>query len=203
MSAILLFLLHFFQQEPPIVVGRDTTYITEPLRPNGLPDYEKYFLEQGRKGATSDNNAAVLIWQAVWPQDLEPKYHESMRAELGLKEVPSANAILQSVFGDENKGRLRRWLLEQHRQVDELDEYAWIGPATESAWTTQQFPPLAEWVEANRRPLDLIVEASRRPRFYSPSPNMLDQHGDTLSTALLPEVQNMREAARALGTRAM
>src|SRR3954454_1816349 len=100
MSAIFLFLLHFFWPEPPIVVARDTTYITEPLRPNGLPDYEKYILEQSRKGTTPDNNAGALIWQALWPNDLDPRDYEPIRAELGLKEMPSASAALQLVYGD-------------------------------------------------------------------------------------------------------
>src|SRR3954454_6659910 len=116
MSAIFLFLLHFFWPEPPIVVARDTTYITEPLRPNGLPDYEKYILEQSRKGITPDNNAAVLIWQALWPNSLEARDYESMKAELGLKEMPSPHDALQLVYGDANKKRVKRWLREQHHQ---------------------------------------------------------------------------------------
>lgn len=203
MSAIFLFLLHFFWPEPPIVVARETTYITEPLRPNGLPDYEKYILEQCRKGTTPDNNAGVLLWKAFWPNGLEREHYEPMRAELGLKEIPPASAALQLVYGDANKKRVLDWLRKQHLKVDEIDPYDWIGPATDSAWTSQQFPPLAEWVEANRQPLDLIVAASRRPRFYSPSPNMLDKQHDMLMMALLPDTQNMREAARGLSTRAM
>src|SRR4051812_25174605 len=99
MSAILLFLLHFFGPEPPIVVARDTTYITEPLQTNGLPDYEKYILQQGRKGTTPDNNAGALIWQALWPTNLDPRDYEPMRAELGFKEIPLASAALQPVYG--------------------------------------------------------------------------------------------------------
>jgi hypothetical protein len=203
MSAILLFLLHFFGPEPPIVVARDTTYITEPLRPNGLPDYEKYILEQSRKGMTPDNNAAALLFQALWPNELDPRDYEPMRAELGLNEIPPASTALQLVYGDANKKRVLDWLREQHRQVDENDLYDWIGPATESAWASQQFPPLAEWVNANRKPLDLIVLASRRPRFYSPSPTMLAHEHIVLIAALLPGTQNMREAERGLSARAM
>ena len=70
MHLLILFLLHLFRTDPPIVVARDTTYITGPLRPDGLPDYEKYVLELYRDGATPDNNAAVLLWQAIWPGDL-------------------------------------------------------------------------------------------------------------------------------------
>ena len=56
---------------PPIAVSRQTTYITEPLGPDGLPNYKRYVLEKYRDGATPENNAAVLLWQAAWPGDLE------------------------------------------------------------------------------------------------------------------------------------
>ncbi len=64
MVQLILFLLHLFQPSPPIIVGRDTTYITEPLTADGLPDYEAYLRDLGRKDVTPDNNAAVLVWQA-------------------------------------------------------------------------------------------------------------------------------------------
>ena len=67
----LLLLLWFFFQlfgpSPPIIVSPSTTYITEPLSKGGLPDYEQYVLEMYRKGVTPENNAAVLIWPALWP----------------------------------------------------------------------------------------------------------------------------------------
>lgn len=172
MSAIFLFLLHFFWPEPPIVVARDTTYITAPLRPNGLPDYEKYILELDRKGATPDNNAAVLLFQALWPCGLDPEDYKMVCAELGLKEIPSAKAALEPLYGDANKKRVADWRLKKHLSVGDSDLDT-IDPAIDHRWTSQQFPPLAEWVDINKRPLDLIVEASRRPRFYSPSPTLL------------------------------
>ena len=105
MSAIILFLLHFFQPEPPIVVAPDTTYITEPLRPNGLPDYEKYILEQSRKGTTPTTMRAFLSGKHFGPMSSDARDYEPMRAELGLKEMPSARAALQLVYGDANRSR--------------------------------------------------------------------------------------------------
>ena len=70
-----------------------------------------------------------------------------------------------------------------------------IDAALEHPWTSQQMPPLAEWVEANQEPLDLIVEASRRPRYYSPSPTLLDDQHDMLIAMLLPGTQAVRDGA--------
>ncbi len=94
MHLLILFLLHIFRSDPPIVVARDTTYITKPSRPDGLPDYERYMLEMNRQGVTHENNAAVLLWQALWPRHLEPNQYEAMRSELGLKELPATTKFL-------------------------------------------------------------------------------------------------------------
>ena len=156
MVQLILFLLHLFQPSPPIIVGRDTTYITEPLTADGLPDYEAYLRDLGRKDVTPDNNAAVLVWQALWPNNLEREYLESMRAELGLKDLPSAKAALQLVDGDANQKRIIEWL---HSNADEVDPKEVTRSAAHHVWTSKQCPPLADWVAANKRPLDLLVEA--------------------------------------------
>ncbi|HJQ79782.1 MAG TPA: hypothetical protein VJ828_07495, partial [Lacipirellulaceae bacterium] len=50
LSLLLLFLFQLLGPDPPLSVSRQTTFITEPLRPNGLPDYERYVLELNHKG---------------------------------------------------------------------------------------------------------------------------------------------------------
>jgi hypothetical protein len=64
-------------------------------------------------------------------------------------------------------------------------------------------PPLAQWVRDNEMPLDMIVEASRRQRFYAPSPTLLDNQRNLLIEMLLPLTQSVRDASRALCARAM
>ncbi len=199
MSAIFLFLLHFFfRSDPPIVVSHETTYITQPLRSDGLPDYEQYMLDANRKGATHDNNAAVLIWHALWPGQLDPPDYEPMGAELGFKELPRPGSTLQLPFGKENEKRVEAWWKKQHPNSKDIDTLDIMDLASKFAWTSREFPPMAEWVQANKKPLDLIVEASRRPRFYSPSPSLLDQHKGLLITILLPGMHNVRSATDAL-----
>src|SRR6188768_2819914 len=67
-----LFLYQLFGPNPPIVVSKQTTYITEPLTENGLPDYEAYYRDEFRKGVTPENNAAVLLFQVFGPGELNP-----------------------------------------------------------------------------------------------------------------------------------
>jgi hypothetical protein len=200
MSGLILFLLHLFQPEPPVVIARDTTYIRGPLLRDGLPDYEAYLRDLGRDGVTPENNAAALMWQATWPHNLECEDYEPMLKELGLKETPSAKNVLQLFDGEANRKRIADGL---HLNIDDTDPIDIIRPANEHSWTSHQCPPLVEWVAANKRPIDLLVEAARRPRFYSPSPSYLNQKRELLINVLLPGSQNIREVARAIGIRAM
>lgn len=188
---------------PPIIVSRQTTFITEPLRSNGLPDYEQYALNLYRNGVTPEKNAAVLLWQAMWPGELEPASYERFCQEIGLASIPSSQAALTPLYNKANKERITNWLVAQGKQVNKLDLEQWISPAIDHTWTSQEIPPLAEWLDANRKPIDLILEASHRPRYYSPSPTFLDDKHDLLFEMLLPGAQSLREAARALAIRAM
>src|SRR4051794_31750173 len=88
-AAFFLFLLFLYQllgPNPPIIVSRQTTYITAPLVRNGLPDYEKYWFQQSRKGITSENNAAVLLRQALGPGDTSPADFDRISREIGAGE---------------------------------------------------------------------------------------------------------------------
>jgi type II secretory pathway pseudopilin PulG len=198
-----LFLFQLAGPRPKIVNSRQTTYITSPLRPTGLPDYEEFLRQKLRNGVTPENNAAVLLYQAMWPSELSPQHYQAVATELGLSEIPSADSALRYVYGDENLKRIGGWLPKPADDGLPLDAESVIRPAVNHAWKSEQLPPLAEWVDSNKKPLDLIVEASRRPRYYSPSPTYLDAEHDMLIETLLPGAQAAREAARGLAVRAM
>jgi hypothetical protein len=202
--AMLLFYFVFqlFGPNPPIIISRETTYITEPLGADGLPDYERYIRELSRKGVTPANNAAVLLWQAMWPGGLDAEDYDIVAAELGLEEIPDSNAALEPLYRGANVERMQSWLAKQNRAVDEfeIEDFYYVE---EYPWTSEQLPFFAEWIDANRRQLDLLVEGSKRPRFYAPSPTLLNNRRDTLVTMLIPGQQSMRTAAQALSARAM
>lgn len=68
-------------------------------------------------------------------------------------------------------------------------------------WTEDELPLVASWLKANEKPLELLVEASLRPRRYDPLLTVGDD--GLLIEVLLPGAQESREAARALAARAM
>ena len=209
----LVLLATLFGPNPPIIVSRETTFITELLGPDGLPDYEKYALDKSREGVTPENNAAVLLWQVIWPGDLEPSDYESLTAEIGLEQFPSETESLQSIHSDAVRKSIATWLIDvakrqanqdtldidaQSEIVDEI-----IDRAMDQPWTGTQVPPLAEWVTNNRDSLDMAIKATGRSRYYSPSPSLLDDSPTLMIAILFPDLQGVRYLARALSARAM
>ena len=228
----LVFVLQLFGPNPPIVVSPQTTYITSPRGPDGLPDYEQYVLELYRDGVTIENNAAPLLLRALWPAELDPKDYATVVMELGLEEIPSKDEALVLAHDQSTMSRVTNWLHEQAKtqcsETTGADEAAnneaesgrygfnadydpsvaiavdsTIEQSQSRPWTSEQIPPLAEWVAANQKPLNLIVEAAKRPRFFSPSPTLINNKQELLIEMLLPNVQAMRDAGRALSIRVM
>ncbi|HEY3393496.1 MAG TPA: hypothetical protein VGK58_12370 [Lacipirellulaceae bacterium] len=231
---LVLFFYQLFGPNPRIVVSKQTTFITEPLGPDGLPDYEQHLLDMLRDGVTPENNAVVLLWQALFPADVPPQDIALVVTELGLDAVPLAEDALVEFYSDANRERVKGFLIgekpesggaldtgvdagsaEADDQALDFNEYVeWddanarvveevLDRAMERPWTSAQLPPIADWIRENQAPLDLIVEASRRTRFYAPSPTLLNNDRDLLIAVLLPIQQGTREAALSLSVRAM
>jgi hypothetical protein len=189
---------------PDIIVSPETTYITEPLKPDGLPDYERYLLKLYRGEIRPEDNAAVLLWQALWPGDLEPADHKPFCREIGLASVPRAATALKLIFGEANKQHTQKWLQEHgHSNVTVETIETLLGDAMEQPWKVATFPPFAAWVHENRLALDLISAATQKPKFYSPSPSLLNDIDEPLGDMLLPGATMAREAGRSLTFRAM
>lgn len=217
-----LFLFQLLGPSPAVVVSKETTFITEPLRADGLPDYEAYWLQQASDGVTPENNAAPLIWEALWPGALAEEHWLPLCEAFGMESVPSTEAALVEAADEVVRQQIASDLAKSYAESSPqgataaveynadwqsqvgLDlAYQVIEEAQRRPWTSKQLPALAEWVEQNRRPLELLVEASKRPRYFSPSPSMMNKSEDMLISMLLPDIQMMRSAARALPARAM
>ena len=223
-AVIALVLLYFLIQSffTQITVSKETTYITEPLAEDGLPDYEAYLLEKGFEGITHEDNAAVILWQVLWSEECdEPEYHLVLES-LGINDVPKHEQCLMPMDHKKLRTRVAEWLCERYskqtgrefpEEFQDKEEFlAGIrGEAVESAidetwsrpWTSEQLPPMAQWATENQRQLDMLIEASKRPRYFSPSPTFLNGKCNGLIVALLPMVQAVRGGASALNARAM
>ncbi len=223
-----LFFYQLFGPSPPIVVSKQTTYLTEPLAEDGLPDYAKYLLDKQREGVTPENNAAIPFLQAMWPAELDPKHWAVVCEEIGM-EVPMRKGFVEpSETSDDNSVHAAvKQLLAANRNHDTQEDHDLDGfdldfdegdiifmdedelaeeliiQCREHPWTREQLPPLADWIDRNATNFDLLHEAARRPQYYCPSPSLLLEPETTLIAMLLSDVQAMRSAVRVLATRAM
>lgn len=226
-AATLIFLAWFSYQllgpNPPILVSKQTTYITAPLRSNGLPDYQTHVRHKLRAGITQENNAAVLMWQAFGPEqgpdDSIPANWELVARELDLPPVDASKCLVDP-YSNEITQRVENWLVANHPEWKQAVAnppanqdrdscptelgYELVGSAQDAPWRREQLPPLAEWLDANNDAIDLLVEASRRPRHYTPFELSEPGEENTLVSQLpMNGIMRARETARVLGIRAM
>jgi hypothetical protein len=176
-----------FGPEPPIRVARETTYLTAPLAADGLPDYEAAWLATLGPAPPPEENAAVLLLQTCWPllENGATDLPAVCRA-LGIPDVPPAESLVLYPPRDPASG-----------VTDAMLETAEQWP-----WTTEELPVLAAWLAKNERLIDRLVEAADRPRYWLPSPSLLDGTPGSLFEVMLPDIQAHRGVARVLGYRA-
>ncbi|MEX0715463.1 MAG: hypothetical protein WD066_02705 [Planctomycetaceae bacterium] len=192
----------------PFTVSKETTYITEPLREDGSPDFAAAIENEAKKGVTPENNAAVLYWRALGPGHVDPSQHAEFFAKLGM-DVPLEDGdylIGFRAFAQANSDEpVQAFPFGQRPAIlRRLDEE--LTKATSGPWTERELPLMAEWLKRNEKPLALVVEGSQRPKYFSPvhfAPRAEGAPPSVLIVALLPHVQGARDFVRLLTARAM
>jgi hypothetical protein len=179
-------------------IGKDTTYITEPFDHEGFLDYQAALNDRLGKGVTPENNANVLIWKAIGPT---PEGGNGMPAEyfkrLGIDEPPRDGDYLLGL-----STYLREQLKLPTEECSAVEDQQ--VRASKRPWSARDYPHIAGWLEANEKPLALMIEASNRPEYFNPlvAPRTGDEPTSMIS-ALIPSVQKFREVVNALTNRAM
>ncbi|MHC4984226.1 MAG: hypothetical protein ACYTF6_13800, partial [Planctomycetota bacterium] len=163
-----------------ITISKETTYLLGPLNADGTVNYVAAINEIYSKGVTSENNAAILLIKALGPEFLDPSVRGKVLERLGVA-LPAGGEYLMSlrayVRAKMIKGDPRGPVPEV--MIAEPDE-AEIGAAQGKAdrqldkamagpWEAKDCPVIAGWLKANEKQLALVVEASRRRRFFLPN----------------------------------
>jgi hypothetical protein len=178
-------------------IGKETTYVTGPLDKNGYVVYSAALNERLSKGITPANNANVLIWKAIGPrpggESVPPEYFKALGVD-----APAENGeyfVSQRTF---IRDRLKRDPASDDVFFDQVDR------AAKRQWTAKSYPDVAAWLDANEKPLAVIIEATKRPAYFNPlvAPGTEKEPG-ILIGALLPSAQRCREVTVALAARAM
>jgi hypothetical protein len=135
-----------------VPVREDTTRVLGPLNDDGTVDYVAAANEIRARGVTRENNAAVLLLQALGPEPVEPHARQRVFSELGIEVA----LVGQNHFSP--------W----SPPSDEEDDPLTSETLTEALWTNEQSPQFAAWLTSNELALDLAVAASDRPRYFVP-----------------------------------
>ena len=179
-----------------ITISRETTYLLGPLDPDGTVNYLAAVNARLSKGVTRENNAAVLLIQVAGPRHLSPDF---VRLGLKILQLPpppetghyfvGLEAFEKSQAEKSGREPVAREALRKR-----------LAQAMEAPWSATGHPFIDKWLKANERPLSLVAEATRRPRYYLPivprqrPPHLLAARAPTLASG---------EISRALAARAM
>ena len=176
----------------PVTVGIATTRILGPLRPDGYVDYVEALRRHSRRGVTVENNAAMLIWQALGPSHIDAKYRQAYFEQLGVPVPPDDGPYFVELAS-----------FASGRSIDTGSEefHDLVASTYDRPWTRKSTGLVADWLVLNEEPLRRITEASRRPRLYFP---LVPKDADnSLHETFVAPVQPLRHVARALRCRAM
>jgi hypothetical protein len=130
---------------PPVLLSRETTYITSPLTSEGLPDYGTFLDSRGDAGIPLEENAAPALFAVLGDPD-----HRT-RKRLGLQ--PATTSL----------PRLAPPPIPDSQAYAAEHERALAGP-----WRPEEAPLVEAWLTDNAAALDAVAAATRRPGFWWP-----------------------------------
>ena len=184
---------------PPITLSRETTFITEPLTPEGLPDYVPYINEVYGEGVTPDSNAAGILAPALGTRlddetlttiGVDPQTIDSWPQLIGSVLRSDFEEYLDSIekTGSACARRELRDTFVDERYTLEVD-----GPGS-----PEDFTVVSEWLDANEASMSAIAEASERRHWWIPF-----TQGKNLPHQPIPSLLAQRTASLAFQARAM
>ncbi len=152
-----------------IIISREITFITGPLRSDGSVDYLASLNERSSQGVTLENNAAIPLLQALGPAVIRDSISEQFFKMLGIAPLPKDGPYFQSFeqYGGGDNPALKV------REVIEND----LERCMNRPWSKADVPVAALWLEEYQKQIELIVAATKRPRFYSPRLAEKDEPG--------------------------
>lgn len=146
-------------------VSSQTTYLTGPLDADGTVNYVRAYNDLYGKGVTAENNAAIDLINALGPECLDEKLRDQILQALHMQSPPkeAGKSIEDIAFSSQfDKG-----LARLHT----------------AAWSREDFPEAAAWLDKNKELLNAVVAASKKPSFHVPW--VSTDHPETMHEGLL------------------
>jgi hypothetical protein len=181
-------------RSPLFTISPETTVIDGPLTTYGTIDYVAHLNERYSEGVTTENNAVVLLCEALGPAIFEDAARERFFELLGTAAPPAEGEYIVGLRDFANCVDAS----DSQRAYEDL--FAQFEEARGRPWTANEFPELAEWVAINEAPLSVVASASLRPRYYSP---LVSTPENQLSRVQLDLEQSVMSLSGVLTARAM
>ncbi len=150
-----------------VTISKETTFITEPLRDDGYPDYLAYINQELSDGVTPDNNVVIPLLEVIGPEEVDKAQREEFFKRLGMPPLPAAGNYFQSWYryaekvpADQRPAVPAGDPRDSEDYILDLDDVARSRP-----WTAKEFPHLARWLESENDRLAKLVAGSKRSRF--------------------------------------
>lgn len=188
-------------EEPAFTISKETTFVTETLTADGLPDYCAAMDAIARGDIQPEENAYVLFAQALGPKHIGEQRAPRLFERLGVSLPADSPGPPKEYLIYLNENKIVTFQQDNGNAIGKKDRECRI--AMERPWSAEEFPDVDAWLESNAACLDLIVEGSMRPRCYSPwVASAPEKEGDLYAAMPLHDMV-LREAGRQLVTRGM
>jgi len=170
--------------KPKITVSAETTYFIEPLLKDGSLDCVALLNKISREGIDVDDNAAVMIWRALGPETIPVTNQDDFYKLLGIAELRQNGDYYVTFAKYVDKYDKQEKGSRGESAADNSNEtfYKQFETAQKRPWDAKEFPLLADLLNKNEKPLELLSEAVLRPKFYSPLVKASDDFSSCLDT---------------------
>ena len=174
----------------------DQSYAEQTAR----PDYFAVLNQHCGHDVQPQQNAAVLLLGALGTETVPADIRTPYFSLLGTQ-PPSATGET-FVRSDEMIDRWIRGATDFTSSDENDDLHTQFLTCSQQPWSAADYPLVAHWLRLNERPLEIIVAAANREKFYEPLVSVgLDR--PSLNTASLPVADCAGEIKLALQARAM
>lgn len=153
----------FYPEEPFTVDG--------PPKPiEGLTQAEQLHFDSATDGVTAENNMALVLLQIVDPTLLAKRRRPKLLEMLSISHLSSRQRVFIDPDSEELDGEFDRVQLAR---------------AALRRWSRDEFPGIADYVDANKFVLDKLVSEQHRDRYYMPFLRDEDPLGQGMFTVIL------------------
>ncbi len=132
---------------PQLIVSKETTFFTGPLREDGSVDYIAALNEHYSQGVTPENNAAAALWPYLADRDGYRRQATERQAELLGVVTRRGAATLEWPDGT---------------------VYQALTTTLSQPWKDNELPEVRQWLNGNGEVLSEVKQALRRRRYYMP-----------------------------------